>query len=311
MLISALMMIGGSSNDGEGRAGRPGRADRYLITRAIILAAQASRREGCPHPLVHDVAERLIGMREEAVLSPERQERAAAMGRSMQVFIQGPQGLGGELFDRYEAPWPDADVTLVEMGTLAKDGCEDALALAYAGLIDQVQALGEATQHDGRPTLFLTGEGHLVARHPLLGRRIAMGTKQWRMLQIWFWFAAENVRDLPDEMRPVLSMCEWWWLLKIHGAEIGEIARFRKLTRTQRLMIESVRQEPGKYTEGVLLSPRQQLLFRNVPPPLALALTGSPSCGAPRYSPWATDVVAESSSAVEDNAATGNQQEAA
>jgi hypothetical protein len=142
------------------------------------------------------------------------------------------------------------------------------------------------------------------------------------MLQIWFWFAAENVRDLPDEMRPVLSMCEWWGLLKIHGAEIGEIARFRKLTRTQRLMIESVRQEPGKYTEGVLLSARQQLLFRNVPPPLALALTGSPSCGAPRYSLWTTDVVpsgprrpgglmAESSSAVDDNAGSGSQQEAA
>jgi hypothetical protein len=138
------------------------------------------------------------------------------------------------------------------------------------------------------------------------------------MLQVWFWFAAENVSDLPDEMRLVLSMCEWWWLLTIHESEIGEIARFRTLTRTQRLMVEAVRQEPGKYTEGVLLSARQQLLFRSVPPPLALALVGSPSCHALRYSPWATDVVpsgprrpgglmARGSGAVDDNKAIGSQ----
>jgi conjugative transfer ATPase len=312
MLLSALMMIAG----GEPKElDELGRADRYLIVRAIILAAQAARLEGRPHPRALVVAERLIEMRRESGLSPKRQERAADMGQSMLAFTRG---LRGRLFDRYEAPWPDADVTLVEMGTLAKDGCEDALALAYAGLIDQVQALGEATQHDGRPTLFLTGEGHLVARHPLLGRRIALSTKRWRMLQVWFWFAAENVSDLPDEMRLVLSMCEWWWLLTIHESEIGEIARFRTLTRTQRLMVEAVRQEPGKYTEGVLLSARQQLLFRSVPPPLALALVGSPSCHALRYSPWATDVVpsgprrpgglmARGSGAVDDNKAIGSQ----
>jgi hypothetical protein len=36
-------------------------------------------------------------------------------------------------------------------------------------------------------------------------------------------------------------------------------------------MIESARKEPTKYTEGVILSTEQQVLFRNVPPPLALA----------------------------------------
>ena len=44
------------------------------------------------------------------------------------------------------------------------------------------------------------------------------------------------------------------------------------LTKEQRLMVESARKEPKKYTEGVILSAGQQMLFRNVPPPLAIAL---------------------------------------
>ena len=37
-------------------------------------------------------------------------------------------------------------------------------------------------------------------------------------------------------------------------------------------MMESARKEPPKYTEGVLLSAIGQMLFRNVPPPLPIAL---------------------------------------
>ncbi|MBW8827863.1 MAG: type VI secretion protein, partial [Burkholderiales bacterium] len=36
--------------------------------------------------------------------------------------------------------------------------------------------------------------------------------------------------------------------------------------------IESARKEPGKYTEGVVISANSQVLFRNVPPPMSIAL---------------------------------------
>ena len=73
-------------------------------------------------------------------------------------------------------------------------------------------------------------------------------------------------------MSRVLSMCEWWLLLTMELAEIEEVARFKTLSREQRLMIESARKEPGKFTEAVLLSAKGQMLMRNVPPPLAIAL---------------------------------------
>mgnify|MGYP001373233053 CR=1 FL=1 len=40
----------------------------------------------------------------------------------------------------------------------------------------------------------------------------------------------------------------------------------------QKALIASATKSPGRYTEGAVLSDRVQALFRNVPPPEALAL---------------------------------------
>lgn len=269
MLIAAMMMITGGEPD---EVARMGRADRYLISRAIILAALRCKREGRPHPLTHDVAIELMGMQQDATLSVPRQMRAEEMGQSMMSFCQA---LRGKLFNREGQDWPDADVTLVEMGTLTQDGYGDALALAYTSMIDFVQSRGERFQADDRPTIFLTDEGHLITTNELLGPKIAKGTKMWRKLNIWFWLATQNLKDFPDSMERVLSMCEYWMLLTMDRSEIEEVVRFRSLTPEQRKLMESTRKEPPKYTEGVLLSAIGQFLFRNVPPalPIALAMT--------------------------------------
>jgi hypothetical protein len=124
------------------------RADRYLVTRAIINASIKANDAQRAHPLTQDVALELMGMVADTSLSVHRQVRAEEMGQSMMSFTTG---LRGKLFNRYGADWPDADVTLVEMGTLTKDGYEDALAVAYTSLIDSVQSRGEAAQRD-RPS---------------------------------------------------------------------------------------------------------------------------------------------------------------
>ncbi|MDP1896077.1 MAG: conjugative transfer ATPase, partial [Hydrogenophaga sp.] len=269
MLIAAVMMItGGETQEVQ----RMSRADRYLVTNAIIRAASKSMAEGRKHPLTHDVAIELMGMHSEGTLSPARQVRAEEMGQSMMTFCQG---LRGKLFNREGVDWPDADVTLVEMGTLTQDGYGDALAVAYTSLIDSVQSRGERFQAEDRPLIMLTDEGHLITTNELLGPKIAKGTKMWRKLNIWFWLATQNLKDFPDSMSRVLSMCEYWMLLTMDRSEIEEVARFRSLTPEQRAMMESARKSPGQYTEGVLISASDQMLFRNVPPalPIALAMT--------------------------------------
>lgn len=269
MLTAALLMITGGEPE---EVKRVRRADRWLVSRAIIRAALNARNEGRPHPLTHDVAIELQKMQKDPSLSAPVQQRAEEMGLSMMGFTTA---LRGKLFDRYGQDWPDADVTLVEMGTLTQDGYEDALGVAYTSLLDSVQSRGERYQGSGRPLVFLTDEGHLITTNELLGPKIAKGTKMWRKLDTWFWLATQNLKDFPGSMERVLSMCEYWMLLTMDKAEIEEVARFRQLTREQRLMMESARKEPPKYTEGVLIFAGGQMLFRNVPPalPIALAMT--------------------------------------
>ncbi|RMX08147.1 conjugative transfer ATPase [Corticibacter populi] len=269
MLIAAIMMITGGET---AEVARMGRADRYLISTAIIRAAMQCRDEGRAHPLAQDVALQLMGMNKDPSLSAVRQLRAEEMGQAMMPFTQG---LRGRIFNRVGTDWPDVDVTLVEMGTLTQDGYGDAMALAYTSLIDAVQSRGERTQADDRPIIFLTDEGHLITTNELLGPKIAKGTKMWRKLGIWFWLATQNLADFPASMSRVLSMCEYWMLLTMDKSEIEEIARFRALSPEQRQMIESARKEPPKFTEGVMISAGGQVLFRNVPPslPIALAMT--------------------------------------
>lgn len=270
MTIAARLMITGGEASEEAKMGR---ADRYLIAEAILAAARSARAAGHPHPRSEDVARALLDMRSSSELGAARQARAEDMGQAMLVFCKG---LRGELFNRYGTAWPDADVTLVEMGTLAGEGYEDALSVAYTSLINHVQATAERTHYEGRPIIFATDEGHIITKNPLLSPYVVKITKMWRKLGCWFWLGTQSLGgDFPDEARGMLSMCEWWILLTMDRGEIDSVSRFRTLTAEQRVLMESATKEPPKYTEGVILASAVQALFRNVPPalPIALAMT--------------------------------------
>jgi hypothetical protein len=70
----------------------------------------------------------------------------------------------------------------------------------------------------------------------------------------------------------MLNMMEWWLCLVMPKEEVAQIARFKDLSDEQRALLLSARKEPGKYVEGVVLADHVEALFRNVPPPIALAL---------------------------------------
>ncbi|HEX7635292.1 MAG TPA: conjugative transfer ATPase [Noviherbaspirillum sp.] len=270
MVITATLMITGGE---EAENAKMTRADRYLIARAIINAAKASKAAGYAHPLSEDIAQALIDMKDDPELGADRRTRAEEMGQSMMVFCD--RGLRGRLFNREGQPWPDADVTIVNFGTLAQEGYEDALAVAYVGLLNHTQALAERTQYDERPIIFITDEGHIITTSPLLCPYAVKITKMWRKLGTWFWLFTQNMKDFPDSASRMLNMCEWWLLLTMDREEIDQVARFRTLTDEQRGLMESATKSPPKYTEGVILSKTVQVLFRNVPPalPIALAMT--------------------------------------
>jgi conjugative transfer ATPase len=266
MEIAARIMITGGDVREDARMTR---ADRFLIRNAIFLAAKTVKEAGRDQVLTEDVVTALQSIGHDEALPDHRRNRAIEMGDGMALFCSG---LAGHFFNRPGTPWPQADVTILEMGILAREGYEDQLTVAYISMMSHINDLVERHQHDARPALVVTDEGHIITTNPLLARYVVKITKMWRKLGAWFWIATQNLEDFPDASRKMLNMMEWWLCLVMPKEEVEQIARFKDLTDVQRSLLLSARKEPGKYVEGVVLSDNLEALFRNVPPPLSLAL---------------------------------------
>ncbi len=266
MEIAARIMITGGDDREDARMTR---ADRLMIRQAIYTAAQTAHDQNKTLVLTEDVVAALQGIGRDDALAKDRRARATEMADGMALFCSG---LAGRFFNRRGKQWPAVDVTLLDMGLLAREGYEDQLTVAYLSIMSHINALVERHQHDQRPTLVVTDEGHIITTNPLLSRYVVKITKMWRKLGAWFWIATQNLEDFPDASRRMLNMMEWWLCLVMPKEEVDQIARFKDLTDEQRRLLMSARKEPGKFTEGVVLADSLEALFRNVPPPLSLAL---------------------------------------
>ena len=266
MEIAARIMITGGDATEDARMSR---ADRLLIRNGIYQAARAVRDRGGPQVLSEDVVAALREQSRDPELPQHRRHRALEMADAMALFCSG---LAGQLFNRPGQRWPNVDVTVLDMGLLAREGYEDQMTVAYLSIMSHVNALVESQQHRDRQTLVVTDEGHIITRNPMLAGYVVKITKMWRKLGAWFWIATQNLEDFPDASRRMLNMMEWWLCLVMPKEEIEHIARLKDVSDKQRRLLLSPRKEPGKYTEGVVLSDSLTTLFRHVPPPLSLAL---------------------------------------
>jgi len=269
MEIAARVMITGGEAKEDARMFR---ADRMIIRRAIYAAAENVKKEGRQQVIVSDVSAALAAESDNPDLDERRRGRARDMADAMSLFCDG---IGGHFFNRPGSPWPNVDITHLEMGILAREGYEDALTLAYIALMNKINAVVEAHQHDQRPTIVVTDEGHIITTNPLLAPYVIKITKMWRKFGAWYWIATQNLDDFPDASRRMLSMLEWWLCLVMPKEEVDAIARFRALNEEQKSMLLSTRKEGGKYTEGVVFTDVLAALFRNVPPSVALALAAT------------------------------------
>ncbi len=266
MEIAARIMITGGD---ERENARLTRADRLLIRKAILGAAETVRAAGRHQVLTEDVVKTFATLAADDRLPEFRRYRAQELGDGLELFCSG---LAGRFFNRPGTHWPDADVTILEMGILAREGYEDQLSVAFLGMMNHINALVERQQFDQRQTLVVADEGHIITTNPLLAPYVVKITKMWRKLGAWFWIATQNLQDFPDASKRMLNMMEWWLCLVMPKEEVEEIARFRDLTAEQRALLLSAHKEPRKYVEGVVLSDKLEALFRSVPPPLCLAL---------------------------------------
>ncbi|GAJ29307.1 conjugative transfer ATPase [Acidomonas methanolica] len=275
--ITARLMITGGEDKEEARMTR---ADRSLIRQCILDAAQRCAADDRP-VLTRDVRDALRERGRDATLPEMRRARLLEMGDAMTLFCQG---VDGEMFDRPGTPWPEADITVVDLATFAREGYSAHLSIAYISLISTVNNIAERDQFLGRPIVNVTDEGHIITKNPLLAPYVVKITKMWRKLGAWYWLATQNVDDLPRAAEPMLNMIEWWICLNMPPDEVEKIARFRELTPAQKALMLSARKESGKFSEGVILSKSMEVLFRAVPPSLYLAMAMTePEEKAERY----------------------------
>nr|BFD40877.1 conjugative transfer ATPase [Pseudomonas sp. FFPRI_1] len=263
--ITARLMITGGEDKEEARMTR---ADRSLIRQCILDAAHRCKSE-TRSVLPSDVRDALRDRGRNTALPETRSARLLEMADAMDMFCQGADG---EMFNRPGTPWPEADITIVDLATFAREGYNAQLSIAYITLINTVNNIAERDQFLGRPIINVTDEGHIITKNPLLAPYIVKITKMWRKLGAWFWLATQNLDDLPKAAESMLNMIEWWICLSMPPDEVEKIARFRELNASQKALMLSARKEAGKFTEGVILSKSMEVLFRAVPPSLHLAL---------------------------------------
>lgn len=263
LIIARLMVTGGEDNEEE----RMTRADKGLLKMAIISAASSARKANKNDVLTEDIISALRQMVDE---KPARADRITEMADAMELFCDD---FAGELFNRPGEELGDVDFIRIDMGTLASGNDNDKLTVAYIAIINQIIARAERTQRDGRQTINLTDEAHVITGNKLLSMYLVIVAKlMGRRMGLWLWQATQNMEDYKADAKKMLSMFEWWIMLNVDKKELSHIERFRELTEDQKTMLLSTRKVDKKYSEGVTLSSNVEAFIRNIPPSLCFAL---------------------------------------
>ncbi|MCC3701668.1 conjugative transfer ATPase [Rouxiella badensis] len=270
MEISARIMITGGDPKEEAELKR---ADRAMIRLALVSAAKIAyteKRQMLPSDLQQSLYD-IAAEKGNDNRAQQRKTKAAEMAESLGMFTQAGS-FEAELFNREGELWPEADVTLIDLGHLAREGYEAQMALTMVSLTNTINNIAERDQYLQRDIIFTVDEAHIVTVNPLLAPYMTKIVKMWRKLGAWLWLATQNLKDYPAIAEKMLNMAEWWICLTMPPEEVKDIRRFKALTDEQEAVLLSASKLSGCYTEGVVLSKKLEALFRVVPPALYLAL---------------------------------------
>jgi len=268
MEITARLMITGGDPKEEALFRR---SDQRTVRDAIFRAARKAVAEG-RQCLTEDVRAAFREIANDPDTPEHGRMRAYEMGEAMGLYVDG---FDGEVFNRPGEPWPECDVTIIDLAHYADGGYSAQLALSIISITNVITAMAERDQYSGRPIVQVIDESHLLTTNPLLAPFLVSVGKMGRKLSHWLWMATQNLEDYPDVAAKLLNMIEWWVLLTMPPDEVSMVMRFKELSDDQRKLVQSATKVTRKYTEGVVLGGRVESLFRIVPPSLYLALAGT------------------------------------
>ncbi len=246
--------------------------DKALVKQTIYFAAETVVAEGRDYALTEDIVKafRTLATDEKRFPSQEERNKLASFATRMAIYTTG---IEGQLFNRPGVAWPEADVTIVEFGILAETGNEAKLAISLAGLMAMINHVVKKNQRSDRNTITAIDEGKVFLNNPLIGPILNSIVSMWRTYGAWLWLATQNLEQIPDSAKQLVTQCEWWLGICLKDDEIERIhTRFRKLDELQRALLSNTRKEMYKYSEAGILSTNLNTIIRIVPPPITLAL---------------------------------------
>jgi hypothetical protein len=138
------------------------------------------------------------------------------MAEGIELFCTGIQG---RFFNREGHAWPLADITILELGLLAREGYEDSLAVAYTSIMSHIQDLVERHQRDAGPRSWSTTR-----------RTSSPSTRSWHptphpaLVRYWTTIT-HSLEDFPESARRMLNMMEWWLCLTMESDEAVQVER--------------------------------------------------------------------------------------
>ena len=172
----------------------------------------------------------------DATLPEMRRARLLEMADAMDMFCQG---VDGEMFDRSGTPWPEADITIVDLATFAREGYN-----AQPRLPTSAHQHGQQHRR-ARPVPRPADhqrDGRRPHHHEEPAARALRGQDHQDVAQarrLVLAGATQNLDDLPKAAEPMLNMIEWWICLSMPPDEVEKIARFRELNASQKALMLS------------------------------------------------------------------------
>lgn len=250
-------------------------ADHNLLTETLIEAIKDCKSKNVKQVLTQHI-QAFFEAKAKHTEDAHQSKRLNEMSMSLKSFITMPNK--ARFFNRESQPLEDADYMQINLGFLQNindDTNMVMMSLLMISLLSKILAIAEANQRSTRPTILIIDEAHIPMKNPLVCAFLVLMSKVSRKLGLWLVPVTQNVKDFNDvEAKKVLSMIETWLCLALAPDEVENVEKLRKLTPEQRELILNIKKYPGLYSEGVLLSAREEFqgLFRNIPPRYSLAM---------------------------------------
>lgn len=273
-LIAFSMITGGEQKEMD----RYFQSDKWYLRLALQNVGKAAYINDCTSDVAQVAEElyRLAADRSNVRLLEAQRERLMEMAAALGNYTSG---FAGDLLNKAPANeeeiFPDVDVTVIDLGTLAKPGQEVLLGIVYVSLLQRLNGLAERYQMTGRLMIKITDECHLVTKNVLTALYIVKVIKLWRKLNGFAWMATQNLNDFPGEAEKMLSMMEWIMMLLPNQKELTLLEALKPLSDEQKEMALSAKRQPKAYTEGCLFGANFDALFRVVQPSESLAMAGT------------------------------------